>query len=117
MFRRFVTISEHLECAGTGVFLPRRVGNPPGMRKKSGRSTALLPARVVQALNLKLDDIGSQTQLHPRFNGSFAPDVDAAMDLMSLRFHLQSISVRRRPIQRLGIAEADRPQVDRREAV
>lgn len=25
------------ECAGTGVFLPRRVGNPPEMRKKSGR--------------------------------------------------------------------------------
>lgn len=24
------------ECAGTGVFLPRRVGNPPEMRKKSG---------------------------------------------------------------------------------
>ena len=68
------------------VFLPRRVGNPPGMSKKSGCSTAFLPARVVQALNLKLDDVGSQTQLHPRFNGSFAPDVDAAMDLMSLRF-------------------------------
>ena len=68
------------------VFLPRQVGNPPGMRKKSGCSTALLPARVVQALNLKVDDVGSQTQLHPRFNGSFAPDVDAAMDLMSLRF-------------------------------
>ena len=41
----------------------------------TGCSTALLPARVVQALNLKLDDVGSQTQLHPRFNGSFAPDV------------------------------------------
>lgn len=71
------------ECAGTGVFLPRRVGNPPEMRKKSGCSTALLPARVVQALNLKLDDVGSQTQLHPRFNGSFAPDVDAAVKLRS----------------------------------
>ena len=38
------------------------------------------------AMNLKVDDVGSQTQLHPHFNGSFAPDVDAEMDLMSLHF-------------------------------
>ncbi|THG06968.1 hypothetical protein TEA_022883 [Camellia sinensis var. sinensis] len=35
------------ECAGTGVFLPRRYGNNTSEpRKKTGCSTALLPARV-----------------------------------------------------------------------
>ncbi|RVX05986.1 hypothetical protein CK203_018662 [Vitis vinifera] len=55
------------ECAGTGVFLPRRVGNPPEMRKKSGCSTALLPARVVQALNLKLDDVDAAVKLRSSY--------------------------------------------------
>ncbi|CAN6471535.1 unnamed protein product [Victoria cruziana] len=47
------------ESSGTGVFLPRRVGSSPDYRKKSGCSTVLLPARVVQALNLNIDDMGS----------------------------------------------------------
>ncbi|OMO66447.1 hypothetical protein CCACVL1_21133 [Corchorus capsularis] len=66
------------ECAGTGVFLPRRVGAPTETRKKTGCSTVLLPARVVQALNLNLDEINAQPQLHPRFNASFTSDSDAA---------------------------------------
>ncbi|KAK9158925.1 hypothetical protein Scep_005499 [Stephania cephalantha] len=45
------------ECAGTGVFLPRTNRNPEP-RKKPGCSTVLLPARVVQALNLNFDDLG-----------------------------------------------------------
>ncbi|KAK1270205.1 hypothetical protein QJS04_geneDACA007660 [Acorus gramineus] len=55
------------ESSGTGVFLPRRAGSPAESRKKSACSTVLLPARVVQALNLNLDDMVTQ----PRFHGGF----------------------------------------------
>nr|DAD28352.1 TPA_asm: hypothetical protein HUJ06_029820 [Nelumbo nucifera] len=56
------------ECSGTGVFLPRRIGNPAESRKKPACSTVLLPARVVQALNLNFDDLGAR----PRIHGVFA---------------------------------------------
>ncbi|KAK1298577.1 hypothetical protein QJS10_CPB14g00753 [Acorus calamus] len=55
------------ESPGTGVFLPRRAGTPAESRKKPACSTVLLPARVVQALNLNLDDMVAQ----PRFHGGF----------------------------------------------
>ncbi|KAM3340725.1 putative protein isoform X1 [Capsicum galapagoense] len=42
------------ECAGTGVFLPRRVGTQTESRKKPG-CPVILPDRVVQALNLNLE--------------------------------------------------------------
>ncbi|KDP24529.1 hypothetical protein JCGZ_25093 [Jatropha curcas] len=58
------------ECAGTGVFLPRRVGAPAETRKKPACSTVLVPARVVQALNLNLDNSGDQHPVLPRFNGN-----------------------------------------------
>ncbi|MED6179962.1 hypothetical protein PIB30_005761 [Stylosanthes scabra] len=49
------------ESTGTGVFLPRRVERAAESknesRKKSGCSTVLVPARVVQALNLKLEEM------------------------------------------------------------
>ncbi|XP_058099466.1 uncharacterized protein LOC131243863 isoform X2 [Magnolia sinica] len=57
------------ESCGTGVFLPRRAGNPAEPRKKTACSTVLLPARVVQALNLNLDEMGTA---HPRFQESNA---------------------------------------------
>ncbi|RVX13612.1 hypothetical protein CK203_010052 [Vitis vinifera] len=65
------------ESAGTGVFLPRRFGNASDSRKKPGCSTVLLPARVVQALNLNFEDMGSHSQ--PHFNGGVAPDYEALM--------------------------------------
>lgn len=78
------------ECAGTGVFLPRRAGYPPETRKKPACSTALLPARVVQALNLNLDGMGGgggggapSPQIQPRFNGGFVSDNDMAQRLRS----------------------------------
>ncbi|XP_039047628.1 uncharacterized protein LOC120188188 [Hibiscus syriacus] len=67
------------ECAGTGVFLPPRIGAPSEHRKKPACPTVLLPARVVQALNLNLNEIEAQPQLHPRFNANFTADTDAAM--------------------------------------
>lgn len=63
------------ECAGTGVFLPRRINTPTEPRKKSACSTVLLPAKVVQALNLNFNDKGAP--FYPRF-GSFMPESDSA---------------------------------------
>lgn len=66
------------ECAGTGVFLPRQqVGAKTETRRKQPQvcSTVLLPARVVQALNLNMDDIQPQV-LRPRFHGRIASDAD-----------------------------------------
>ncbi|KAF8031972.1 hypothetical protein BT93_D1015 [Corymbia citriodora subsp. variegata] len=42
------------ECAGTGVFLPRRSGSQHEPRKKPACPTVLVPAKVVQALNMNL---------------------------------------------------------------
>lgn len=63
------------ECAGTGVFLPRRINTSTEPRKKSACSTVLLPAKVVQALNLNFDDKGAP--FYPRF-GSYMPESDSA---------------------------------------
>ncbi|XP_019705536.1 uncharacterized protein [Elaeis guineensis] len=48
------------ESAGTGVFLPRRVGVPTESREKPACWTVLLPARVGQTLNLNLEELGSR---------------------------------------------------------
>ncbi|KAG1371763.1 hypothetical protein COCNU_16G008570 [Cocos nucifera] len=48
------------ESAGTGVFLPRRVGAPTKSREKPACRTVLLPARVVQTLDLNLEELGSR---------------------------------------------------------
>ncbi|KAH9321430.1 hypothetical protein KI387_016069, partial [Taxus chinensis] len=49
------------ESGGTGVFLPRRAGNVfDSNKKKSGCSTVLLPYRVVQELNLTIQNMNSQ---------------------------------------------------------
>ncbi|KAF2318996.1 hypothetical protein GH714_012289 [Hevea brasiliensis] len=67
------------ECAGTGVFLPRRYGNPPDSKKKSACSTVLLPAKVVHALNLSFEDMNMNGQVQPRIKCSFASDYDVLM--------------------------------------
>ncbi|XP_062231542.1 uncharacterized protein LOC133928993 isoform X2 [Phragmites australis] len=61
------------ERTGTGVFLPRAAGAPAEPKNKPGCSTVLVPARVVHALNLNLDDLGAQ----PRHPGGFVLDQDA----------------------------------------
>lgn len=50
--------------SGTGVFLPRGNGisNPPEVRKKSECSTVLIPARVIQALQLHFEDMNTRSQ-------------------------------------------------------
>lgn len=44
------------ESGGTGVFLPRRIGSGPDIKRKPACSTVLLPSRIVQALNLNVED-------------------------------------------------------------
>ncbi|KAJ1411237.1 hypothetical protein SESBI_21278 [Sesbania bispinosa] len=59
------------ERTGTGVFLPRCVDAPAESRKKPACSTVLVPDRVAQALNLKLEGmVGGQPQPQPRSNGT-----------------------------------------------
>ncbi|BBH06209.1 hypothetical protein Prudu_017789 [Prunus dulcis] len=73
------------ECAGTGVFLPRQIGTQSETRKKTGCSTVLVPARVVQALKLNIDDMCAPQQPHlqRRFNASYNPEYDIALRLRS----------------------------------
>ncbi|TXG49885.1 hypothetical protein EZV62_025760 [Acer yangbiense] len=95
------------ECAGTGVFLPRRYGNnnnninnfnnnPHDSRKKLGCSTVLLPAKVVQALNLNFEDIHSHVQAQQIFNGGtgIGPNYDALMARRNALLMLQKRSLR-----------------------
>uniref|UniRef100_A0ACD5WIG5 Uncharacterized protein n=1 Tax=Avena sativa TaxID=4498 RepID=A0ACD5WIG5_AVESA len=61
------------ECTGTGVFIPRQAGAPAEPKKKPSCSTVLLPARVVQALNLNVEDLGAR----PCYPGGFVVDHEA----------------------------------------
>ncbi|XP_038702529.1 uncharacterized protein LOC119999085 isoform X2 [Tripterygium wilfordii] len=81
------------ECAGTGVFLPRQTGIRPETRKKPACSTVLVPARVVHALKLNLDEMGggSRSQHQSCFNGSFGSDSDASAALR-LRSNYKTVS-------------------------
>ncbi|KAL3717082.1 hypothetical protein ACJRO7_008630 [Eucalyptus globulus] len=65
------------ECAGTGVFLPRRAGSQPEPRKKPACPTVLVPAKVVQALNMNLSSRQAQPGLQTRrLDGRLAPETD-----------------------------------------
>ncbi|XP_018674923.2 uncharacterized protein LOC135624208 isoform X4 [Musa acuminata AAA Group] len=52
--------SARRESAGTGVFLPRVGGDKSEPPKKPAYSTVLVPERVVQALNLNLEEMGGK---------------------------------------------------------
>ncbi|KAJ8478875.1 hypothetical protein OPV22_022602 [Ensete ventricosum] len=52
--------SARREAAGTGVFLPRIGGDKSEPPKKPAYSTVLVPERVVQALNLNLEETGGK---------------------------------------------------------
>ncbi|XP_039004376.1 uncharacterized protein LOC120131451 [Hibiscus syriacus] len=72
------------ESAGTGVFIPRRYDSSattntnPEPRKKPGCPTVLLPAKVVQALNLNFDE-PNNTHVLPQFSPGFASNYDALL--------------------------------------
>ncbi|WOL20356.1 hypothetical protein Cni_G29161 [Canna indica] len=63
---------------GTGVFLPRTPGSKPEPRSTPACSTVLVPARVAHALNLTLEELGSQ----PRFADGFPFDENARSNAM-----------------------------------
>lgn len=52
------------QSIGTGVFLPRRTGTPFEPRKKPAGPNVFLPARVVQALNLNVDELNFNPRSH-----------------------------------------------------
>lgn len=65
------------ESAGTGVFLPRRAGSQPEPRKKHACPTVLVPAKVVQALNMNLSSRHAQPGLRTRsLDGRLAHEAD-----------------------------------------
>ncbi|WVZ06784.1 hypothetical protein V8G54_020130 [Vigna mungo] len=51
-------VSDQGSCGGTGVFLPQKAGTKS--TRKPACAPVLLPARVVQALNLKVHQLGMQ---------------------------------------------------------
>lgn len=69
------------ESAGTGVFLPRHTNTQADERRKPVYSTVLVPARVVKALNLNLDEICSQPHLKPVAGGRFNSGNDVVLRL------------------------------------
>uniref|UniRef100_A0A1D1Z7Q3 Uncharacterized protein n=1 Tax=Anthurium amnicola TaxID=1678845 RepID=A0A1D1Z7Q3_9ARAE len=89
----FLTHGSRRESCGTGVFLPRTLGSTTELRKKPACSTALLPERVVQALNLDLNEIGVQ----PRFPAASVLDRSGAMAGRSNRVPSQKKTHRPQP--------------------
>ncbi|CAK9237753.1 unnamed protein product [Sphagnum troendelagicum] len=63
---RAVFLGSGHESSGTGVFIPRRAGNGPELKRKPACSSVLLPSRIVQLLNLNVENIRS----HPSMSSS-----------------------------------------------
>ncbi|KAL5567643.1 hypothetical protein UlMin_024218 [Ulmus minor] len=81
------------ECAGTGVFLPRRYNAPEPPRKKTaGCPNVLLPAKVVQALNLSFEEPNAIS--HPRFVNGVAPNHEALVARRNALLEQQRRSLR-----------------------
>ncbi|KAL5701782.1 hypothetical protein ACHQM5_027086 [Ranunculus cassubicifolius] len=59
-----IFLDSNQKSSGTGVFLPRGIGRDVQTSKKPACSPVLLPARVIQALNLNVHALG--TQISPR---------------------------------------------------
>ncbi|KAG6596379.1 uncharacterized protein LOC111447045 [Cucurbita moschata] len=89
------------ECAGTGVFLPRHTATHSQPRRKPDCPTVLVPARVMQALNLNLEDICSQPHLQPVAAARFNSDNDV---LLRLQFN-RSANYQKRNSRRQAATE------------
>ncbi|KAJ7556716.1 hypothetical protein O6H91_05G095000 [Diphasiastrum complanatum] len=66
------------ESAGTGVFLPRCAGISHDTKRKPACSTVLLPSRIVQVLNLQMDDFHPQQYYQAPCMSSAAPSSSMA---------------------------------------
>lgn len=83
-------------CGGTGVFLPRHYEAPSEPRKKTGCAPVLVPAKVVHALNLNIDELNGTSQT--RFSNAFAVDYEAILarrNALLMQQMKQRLSVRR----------------------
>ncbi|RDY06894.1 hypothetical protein CR513_09062, partial [Mucuna pruriens] len=90
---QFAESSVKRPSGGTGVFLPRHYETPSESRKKTGSAPVLLPAKVVHALNLNIDDLNRTSQ--PRFSNAFATDYDAILARRNALLLQQRLSVGR----------------------
>ncbi|KAF2311941.1 hypothetical protein GH714_027502 [Hevea brasiliensis] len=75
---------------GTGVFLPRGIGNTCESSKKQGCSTVLIPARVVQALKLHFDKMGTESISN---KPTFPVQHDASMGDVMYGLHSRTIAI------------------------
>lgn len=86
---RGVLVGAKKESTGTGVFLPRQIGTPsenPRGRKQQPKQacpTVFVPAKVVHALKLNVEEmrVQSQPQVYNRFNGRNNPNYELAVRL------------------------------------
>ncbi|CAD6235927.1 unnamed protein product [Miscanthus lutarioriparius] len=88
------------ECAGTGVFIPRQAG-APAEPKKPACSPVLLPARVVQALNLNVEDLGAPS-IYP---GGFVLDHDALVSRSNALLAARSSQLHGAPSRELNLPQ------------
>ncbi|KAL2333313.1 hypothetical protein Fmac_014526 [Flemingia macrophylla] len=77
-------------CAGTGVFLPRHYETPSEPRKRTGSAPVLLPAKVVHALNLNVEELNGTG--HQRF----FTDYDAVLARRNALLMQQRLTLLRR---------------------
>ncbi|CAM6036542.1 unnamed protein product [Sphagnum compactum] len=76
---RAVFLGSGHESSGTGVFIPRRAGNGPELKRKPTCSSVLLPSRIVQLLNLNVENIHS----HPSMPSSLVNPASCPGNLIS----------------------------------
>ncbi|CAM6009165.1 unnamed protein product [Sphagnum balticum] len=76
---RAVFLGSGHESSGTGVFIPRRAGNGPELKRKPACSSVLLPSRIVQLLNLNVENIRS----HPSMSSSLVNPASCPGNLIS----------------------------------
>ncbi|CAH8306308.1 unnamed protein product [Eruca vesicaria subsp. sativa] len=82
--------SSRTGSGGTGVFLPRSHGTVVETRKKSGCSTIIIPARVVEALKVHFDKLGVPST----FSSDIPPFHDALLVSMKNENNKSSSSTR-----------------------
>lgn len=92
------------ECAGTGVFLPRQAGGTiSDTRKKPACSTVLVPARVMQALNLNLDDMYVQRIQPLQLQSRYPSVLNAGKNDVSVRIRSETLVSQQKPNLRAAV--------------
>ncbi|KAG9155171.1 hypothetical protein Leryth_011137 [Lithospermum erythrorhizon] len=94
--------------AGTGVFLPRTVSSTGNRKSRPACTPALIPDRVVHALNLNLETLGVQNQAHrhPGFHTNNGFSADYVKNRASLKYNDKNDKNRVTVQQKQSIAKA-----------